>query len=257
MGPSIALQLYTVRRQLAEDFLGTLRRIRDIGYTAVETASFPEPISPAVAGKTLKSLGLEVAAMHCGLPLGNGLKEAVELSASLDCRRVIWHGWPRSEEFDSSAGIRRLADSYNQADEMARANGLEFGLHNHWWEFEPIEGLYPYRLLNERLNPDIFLEIDVYWVKTAGLDPSLVIAELGPRVRFLHVKDGPAVHGQPMTAAGEGAVDLPKILGRIRSPAGLIVELDECATDVFTAVERSHRFLQGLVSTMPTQSPPL
>ena len=36
----ISLHLYTVREHTARDMPGTLRRLADIGYTAVETAGF-------------------------------------------------------------------------------------------------------------------------------------------------------------------------------------------------------------------------
>ena len=35
----IALQLYTVREEAARDFLGTLRRVAELGYRAVEFAA--------------------------------------------------------------------------------------------------------------------------------------------------------------------------------------------------------------------------
>jgi sugar phosphate isomerase/epimerase len=240
----IALQLYTVRQQLAEDFLGTLERVRKIGYEAVETYPFPPQVSLIRAGDVLKSLELEVVGMHCDLPLGAALSQARESAEVLGCKRIIWHGWPRPPEHDSIERVRRLAARYNEAHAAAKGAGLEFGLHNHWWEFEPLDGAYPYRLFHELLHPDVFLELDTYWVETAGLGSATVIAELESRVRMLHLKDGPAVHGQPMTALGEGVLDFEKILSATRGAVDLVVELDECASDIFEAVERSLRYVE-------------
>jgi sugar phosphate isomerase/epimerase len=242
-----ALQLYTVRHQLAEDFAGTLRRVRDVGYQAVETYPFPSQISAAMAAEIFNDLGLEVVAMHCDLPVGHSLSEVLETASHLRCRRVIWHGWPRSSEHDSVEGVQRLAVLYNNACAVARKHGLQFGLHNHWWEFEPINGLYPYRMFQEILDPDVFLEIDVYWVRTAGLDPASIIAELEtptPRIQFLHLKDGPAAHGETMTALGEGVLDIPSALNAVNRPIQLVVELDECAGDICEAIRRSLLYLQ-------------
>ena len=36
----IALQLYTVREAAGQDFVGTLKRVADMGYPAVEFAGF-------------------------------------------------------------------------------------------------------------------------------------------------------------------------------------------------------------------------
>jgi sugar phosphate isomerase/epimerase len=242
----VALQLYTVRRQLAQDFFGTLRRIRDIGYRAVEAYPFPPDVSPATAGEALQSLGLEVVAMHCDLPLGAALAPIRDAACALSCTTLIWHGWPRSAEHDSIEGVRRLAACYNEACAAASAQGLKFGLHNHWWEFEIVNGVYPYRVFHELLRPDVFLEIDTYWVQTAGLDPAAIVAELGHRVRLLHLKDGPARHGPPMRALGQGVLDFPAILRAISpKPVVLVVELDECAGDIFEAVELSLSYLES------------
>jgi sugar phosphate isomerase/epimerase len=246
---SVALQLYTVRHQLAEDFIGTLRRVREIGYEAVETYPFPANISASTAGGILESLGLRVVSMHTDLPLGERLSSIVEEARQLNCSKLIWHGWPRSPEYDSLEGIKRLTVRYNEAHAAARDHNLDLGLHNHWWEFEPVAGVYPYKVFSQMLAPEIFLEIDTYWVQSAGLDPASIIAELevnGPRVQFLHLKDGPAVQGQPMTALGDGVMDFPAIFKKLTHRTQFVVELDECGTDIFKAIERSLRYLQSL-----------
>lgn len=244
--PPAALQLYTVRNALAADFPGTLERVRQLGFQAVETYPFPPGVTPAEAGRVLRSLGLRVVSMHCDLPLGPGLATALEYAGALNCPDVIWHGWPRPPEHDSIAGVLQLAARYNAAAAAIQAHGLRLGLHNHWWEFEALEGRLPCRILDRELDPEIFLEIDVYWAQTAGVQPDLLVRELAPRVRFLHLKDGPAIHGQPMTALGEGVLNLRAILDAAPHPVQRVVELDECATDVFEAAGRSLRHLDRL-----------
>ena len=246
---TIALQLYSVRHQLAEDFAGTLRRIREMGYRAVESYPLPANVSLSTAADLFSSLDLRVVSMHTELPLGETLSEIAEQARLLNCPKVIWHGWPRSPEYDSLDGIKRLVARYNDAHAAARTYGLELGLHNHWWEFEPVVGVYPYQILCQMLAPEIFLEIDTYWVQTAGLNPASVIAELeanGPRVQFLHLKDGPASRGQLMTALGAGIMDFAEILNALKRPMQLVVELDECGTDIFEALHRSLRYLESL-----------
>jgi len=108
-----------------------------------------------------------------------------------------------------------------------------------------------YQIMLELLDPDIFFEIDTYWVQTAGVDPAQVVRELGPRVPILHIKDGPCVKSEPMTAVGDGVMDFAEI---VQAGGGitewLIVELDRCATDMMVAVEKSLKYLveQGLGS---------
>jgi len=243
----IALQLYTVRNQFARDPAATLERVREIGYRAVETYPFPADVSTSATAELFKRLELQVVAMHCELPTERGLTRILETAAAFNCKRTIWHGWPKSREFDSLEGLRALAARYNQAHALAREHGLELGLHNHWWEFElTMQGVYPYKIFHELLHPEIFFEIDTYWVQTAGRNPVFVLHELAGRVKLLHIKDGPAIHGAPMRALGQGALDFPSILRAIATPVDLVVELDECATDIFAAIDQSLKYARGL-----------
>jgi sugar phosphate isomerase/epimerase len=241
-----ALQLYSVRQQLAEDFRGTLQRIHEIGYRAVEVYPFPEHVPLNSAAELLREIGLEVVAIHADLPGGGASALAFDSASALNCNRIIWHGWPRPTEYDSISGIYRLAERYNGAFLEARELGLRLGLHNHWWEFEVVEGELPFTILNRTIDKGVFWELDTYWIRTAGLDPSLIISELGDRVELLHLKDGPCVHGEPMSALGDGVMDFVGILQRSSPNVDLVVELDECATDIFQAVDRSLRYLNGM-----------
>ena len=244
MTPPIALQLYTVRDLLPHDLAGTMEKIAAMGYAGVETAFFSEEVTPGRVAQLCRDLDLTIMAMHCDLPLGERQQATLELAAALNCARLIWHGWPRDKNYSTVEGIKRLAERYNEANLVARAHGLQLGLHNHWWEFEPVEGRYPYQLLLESLAPDIFFELDTYWIKTAGLDPVQVVAELGPRAPLLHLKDGPARKDEPMVAAGEGVMDFAAIAQAAgNATEWLIVELDACAGNMLAAVERSYRYL--------------
>ena len=142
--------------------------------------------------------------------------------------------------------MRELVSACNEAGAIARDHGLQLGMHNHWWEFEPVEGQRPIRLLHESLAPDIFWQLDVYWAQTGGTDPAAVIRELMPRIGSLHLKDGPAVHGEPMTALGRGAVEIPRILHAVTGPTDWVIELDECAGDPLDAARESLAFLDSL-----------
>lgn len=243
MPPQIALQLYTLREALAQDFTGTLQRIAEIGFTAVESAFWPEGMTVQRAAELIRQAGLTIMAAHIELPLGDQQQPTLEALAALGCTRAIWHGWPQSPDYSSLAGIHRLADQYNAANAVLQRHGLSFGLHNHWWEFEPVQARYPYQVLLEVLDPSICFEVDTYWVKTAGRDPVAVVAELADRAPLLHIKDGPAVKGASMVAVGEGSQDFPSILQAAPTAEWLIIELDRCETDMFTAVARSFQYL--------------
>ena len=243
--PPVALQLYSVRDLLESAFVKTIEAIAAMGYVGVETAFFSEQVTPAKAADIFKSLELTVIGAHCELPIGAQQGPVLALAEALETPRLIWHGWPQSPGYSTIDGTKRLAEQYNEANKIATANGYQFGIHNHWWEFEPIaEGQYPYQILLNEMDPTIFFEVDTYWVKTAGLDPVSVVTELVNRALLLHIKDGPAQQGHPMLPAGQGVMDIPALVQASDGQAEwLIVEFDEYAGDMLTAVEASYLYL--------------
>ena len=258
----ISCQLYTFRNQMKEDLPGTIQKIAQTGLKYVETFDFSDALSkdegtsksnPKSLSKLLKSAGLSVSSMHGEIPVGDMQEKALEMAEAYDCTKLIWHGWPEDERYQTVDGIKELADIYNEASQFLKSNGLEFGLHNHWWEVMlDAEGGYPLQTLIEYLDKDIFLEIDTYWAKTAQRDPAEIIKKFGDRVQFMHVKDGPAPwHDdfaaqphEPMVALGNGVQDFDAIAKACGdNPKWMVIEFDECATDIFVAVKESIDYL--------------
>jgi sugar phosphate isomerase/epimerase len=242
---AIALQIWTIRDAMGSDPDEALRRVKAVGFSAVEIAPLPTGLTVHRLADSLDRHGLAVVSIHGDLPTPENIDQWALLARECRCSKVIWHGWPRDPRFDSLAGIRDLISACNEAGAIARDHGLKLGLHNHWWEFEPVEGERPIRLLHELLRPDIFWQLDVYWAQTGGADPAAVLAELSTRIGSLHLKDGPAVHGEPMTALGRGEVDVPRILRALAHPVDWVIELDECATDPLDAARESRVYLES------------
>lgn len=246
MTAPIGLQLYSVREALSKDFAGTMRKIADMGYIGVETATFPGS-TPAAARQLFDDLGLVVIAAHSPLPLGEKQAEVLGTMDILGCKYLVCPWLNPDEHFKTADQVKRTAELLNQGSTVARAHGLELVYHNHHFEYLKVEeGEYAYKLLMQHLAPEVMVQIDTYWVQVAGLNPVDVIREWGQRAPLLHIKDGPGVRGEPMTALGEGIMDIPAV---VKAGEGvtewLIVELDACATDMLEAVARSYRYLVG------------
>ena len=249
----IAVQLYSVRKEIEKDIKGTLKRIADMGFVAVETAFWPKEISVKDAAQYLKDAGLPVCSAHIELPVGDKKAALLETAKALDCRRMIWHGWPEDIRYGTLDGTKQLVKIYNDANRFAKSNGLQFGIHNHWWEFRNKVGKrYVYEVLMQSLDPDIFFEIDTYWVKVAGHDPAAIVKKFGKRAPLLHMKDGSGKwhdsladdNPDPMVAVGKGTQNFPAI---VKAAAGntewMIVEMDRTDTDVFEALRESYDYL--------------
>jgi sugar phosphate isomerase/epimerase len=246
MTKPLAVQLYSLREEMENEVEATVEKIASIGFVGVETASFPDSITPMAASKIFKDLDLVVAGAHLPLPIGDDKNRVIETVIALDCDWIVNGAIDRSY-FKSIDGILRAIELFNEAADAAQDHGLQFVIHNHWWEFEEVDGQYPYQIMLERLSPVIYFELDAYWIQVAGHDPKKVVHEFGIRAPFLHVKDGPAMDSEAsMVAVGEGAVNYPEVIKASDAYAKwLIVELDRCSTDMMTAVERSYAYLVG------------
>jgi sugar phosphate isomerase/epimerase len=249
----LSVQLYTVRDQIKSDIPGTLKRVRAIGFENVETAFWPDGISVQKAAKYLKEAGLSVSSAHIEIPQGDKKQLMLDTAAAYNCKKMIWHGWPEDKRYNSLEGTMELVSIYNEAGRFAKANGLQFGLHNHWWEYRnKVGGRYVYEVLLDNLDKDIFFEVDTYWVKVAGQDPVTIVKKLGSRAPLLHIKDGPAKwndslpqdNPDPMTAVGKGTQNFPAIVQAADgNTEWMVVEMDKTSGDVFVALKESYDFL--------------
>lgn len=252
--PNLSIQLYTVRDQIKQDLRGTIKKIANLGFKNVETAFWPEGVSLQEAANVLKENKLKVSSCHIEIPIGDNKKTFLETAKAFNCHNMIWHGWPEDKRYSSIEGTKELIKIYNDANRFAKANGLQFGLHNHWWEFRnKVSDKFVYEILLEDLDKDIFFEIDTYWVKVAGHDPATIIQKFGDRVKFMHVKDGPAKYNDqlaidnpdPMTPVGKGTQNFPAIFKAASSKCEyLVIEMDKTAIDVFDALKQSVDFMK-------------
>jgi sugar phosphate isomerase/epimerase len=235
---------------MASDADEALGRVKSAGFSAVEIAPLPPELTPVQLAYRLARHNLSVVSIHGALPTAANIDLWAEITRECQCSKIIWHGWPRDPRTVSLAGVRDLIADCNRAGAVARNRGFQLGIHNHWWEFESVEGERPIRLFHELLHPEIFWQLDVYWAQTAGADPAEVLREMGSRIRSVHWKDGPAIHGEPMTALGRGKIDIPRIVKAVTHPVDWIIELDECATDALDAAEQSRMYLEPLKKTV-------
>ncbi len=240
----ISIQLYTVRDAMAEDFAGTLKQIAEIGYTGVEPAGLHDN-TPADVRKMLDDLGLVASSSHAAVPTPENVNEVVDTAKTLGYDIVVSGKGP--DDFKTLAGAKATAEAFQTGAELLKPHGLTMCYHNHWWEFDKIDGRLAYDILFE-LAPDVSSQLDIYWAHNFGaVDVPSVLAQHKANVPLLHIKDGPLTQGEPMTAAGGGKVDIPAVVAAADEDVlqWLIVELDSCATDMMQAVADSYTFLTG------------
>ncbi len=191
---NIGIQLYTLRNEIAKDPAGTLKQVAAAGYKQVELFGFPNA-DPMIAGA--RDAGLEINSAHFEWDAVVNPKDAAmsDFSKILEKAREVRLSHlviPYLKESNRTTldDYKKVAAHANQAATMAKAAGIRLSYHNHNFEFEPKEGgKRGYDIFMEEFSPDMQFEIDVFWVKAAGLDPAELIRKLNGRVTQLHLKD--------------------------------------------------------------------
>ena len=238
---TFSLQLYTVRQDLENDLPGTLQRLAEIGFREVEPYNFQHNTEALAAA--LQSNGLSAPSGHA--PLLREDQDAIFSAAkALGIGTVIDPMVP-GERWKTEEDIAATAAALNAAAAKAAPHGLRVGYHNHWWELETLsDGRTGLEVLAAHLAPEVVLELDTYWAAVGGQDPVDLLARLGNRVRFIHIKDGP-VTTDPAAQLPVGAGKMPvwDILAAATALETGVVELDDYAGDMLTAVAASFEYL--------------
>jgi sugar phosphate isomerase/epimerase len=244
----LALQLYTVRDQLASGRKAVLGAIRGYGYAAVEP--YDVLTDPEALRADLDEAGLAVCAVHAKA-LGEDAGAFLDGAKTVGADTVIVP-WAPPERFADADAVAELARELNEGAARAAGLGLRFGYHNHDFELAMVGGRTGLEALADALDPAVLLEVDTYWAAVGGQDVPKLLGRLGDRVRYLHVKDGPVTKDDPMTAVGGGRMPVAEILAACPSAEWHVVELDRCATDVLTAVRDSLSWLtsRGLATAV-------
>jgi sugar phosphate isomerase/epimerase len=248
------LQLYTVRDALGADLEGTLRRVADIGYREVELAGLPGVTAEAMRA-SLQRYGLEAPSMHAGydelrLDLAAVLEQARVLGATcLVCPSVD------AGERRTAADWKKVCRTLNGIGRAVRGHGLALAYHNHDFEFAPFDdGTTPFGLLMTETDPrEVKLELDVYWVAKAGLDPVQHLKDGQDRIVLVHLKD--LGRDGSTVEVGHGVLDMERIVrtARLAGVRHLFVEQDDSA-DPLASIATSFRFLERLPADVRPRS---
>jgi sugar phosphate isomerase/epimerase len=242
MTKPVALQLYAVRDAAAKDLFAVLKRIAQMGYAGVEIGGL-QGKTPADVAKVLKDLGLKVSSSHAPLPNKDNIAQIAANAQTLGYKHIIT-GFG-AKEMESEDACKAIAAKLAPACEVARSAGLSLAIHNHWWEFDhAFNGKTPYEIIMSAV-PELCGELDIYWCARGGQDVPSVVKRFSRQITLMHVKDGDLGAGSIHKPVGQGKVPVAPIINAAdpQRLEWLIVELDNCATDMFEAVDQSLKWL--------------
>ena len=256
---SIGVQLYTVRDLMQKDFEGTIASVAKIGYKSVEFAGYFGR-TPQQVRAILDKNGLKAPSTHVQYDeLDDKFPAVVEASKTIGLEYIICPWIP--EELRKSPDIwKQAAEKFNKAGEQTKKAGMQFGYHNHWFEFLPTDGKLPYDELLRLCDADLVkMEMDLCWISTTGTDPLKYFEKYPGRFPLVHVKDvktmpkissgGAQNFGDTvdLTEVGSGVIDWKRIFAHSKE-AGIkyyIVEHDH-PKQPMESITKSYQYLKNL-----------
>jgi len=204
----LGVQLYTLRSLFEPDFRATLKTLADIGFKDLEFAGLYDHKGSDVRAY-MDELGLFSHSSHVQLAdLKDNFETVLETANTLGQTNLIipWI----APELRVADYYRELADLLNTRGEQAKAAGFVVAYHNHDFEFDTVDGEVGYDILLSRTDPEfVKMEIDLFWVHKAGIDPHALFQKAPGRFVACHVKDRTATGD--MVAVGDGVIDFQGI----------------------------------------------
>lgn len=202
--------LFGLAAELEKDFQGTMQKLSDAGFTAVEPlyafkddrALLPDSPVPSFLRTImwneekvmeylprLEETGLTISSMHVGFLYGKtveqGCKELIDFAEKSGISRFM-----TSLEFDTLEKTQAAVDMMNRAEALLDGTGVTLGYHNHYMEFHAMDdsgSLMDYFLKNT--NPKVRLQLDVGWQMYGGSEILQFMRRYPERIQSVHLKD--------------------------------------------------------------------
>lgn len=233
-----------------KDFLGTIRRMADLGYEAVQFAGFFG--TPAKQLKAvLDEKKLSVAGAHVPIEqlMKQPLEDIITYHRTIGNDLIICPYLPEHMR-QTREDVAQVVQFLNEIGKAFAEEGMDFAYHNHDFEFQPFAGATLFDMIFENTDPELVkMELDCYWTVVSGKDPKAIIEKYRNRIVSLHVKDGKEVDGRFVnTVIGEGIIDIEGIVAVAEQYAlnWLTVEQEQFSFDVMESIRLDFERLKAM-----------
>ena len=247
------VQIAGVGQEGVRDLPRLLHSLQHIGFTEVELHSIVYDHPAATLRRMIEDAGLRAPAGHFSL---------LDIEKSIDYARELGLAYmvamlprPRPESLHQ---YRAIAARLNEAGASVRSHGMEFALlfHNH--ELMPQQGSSGFAELMEHTEASlVHLEVDVYWIAQAGLDPASFLERYKERVKLLHLKDRLAGFPTSYTTdagsdhsieLGKGTIPWPALLRQARQQGirYAFLDYDKSSSPILDSFGQSLAYLDML-----------
>ncbi len=265
----VGIQLYTVRDEIDRDFLGTIKKLKAMGYDYVELAGHYGMEASELKAK-LDEAGVKAWSAHVALAwMMEDPDGQMELYKACGCKYIAVPYLP-DDERPGTPGFEKTLENMRICAEAAKRAGLVFMYHNHDFEFVKMpDGSFGLDYLYKQIPADLLkTEFDTCWIKVAGQDPVEYLKRYAGRTPVVHLKDFVGSKTENMYAligtdeakqessaefqfrpVGSGVQDFPAILDQaVKSGAEFVVVEQDSWNDMtcMEAAEASIKYLRSI-----------
>ena len=256
----MAFQMYSVRDligdpdKFAQNQADVLKRLAEMGYTAVEAACYDNGklygMEPEEFKAAIEAAGLKVLSSHTTRNLSDeeiqnrdfteALKwwdQCIDAHKRAGCSYIVipWCNVPPTLE-----ALKVICEFYSEVGSRVNAAGMKLGYHNHSHEYQKVEDKVMLEYMLENTDPaKLFFEMDVYWTLRGQVAPVEMFKKYPGRFTLLHIKDDSEI-GQ------SGMVGFDAIFNNAETAGlkGWIVELEHASTpDIMAGMKMSADYL--------------
>ena len=200
----VGIQLYSVREEMKEDPLGTLKQVAKMGYKHVEHASYVHrkfyEYNAVEFKKILDDLGLKMPSGHSVLKgdhwdkknndFTDDWKYTIEDAAACGQEFVV-SPWLDESLRSNYSTFMEFMEVFNKSGELCQKSGMKFGYHNHDFEFSlSLNNENMFDLIMNNTDPDkVSMQLDIGNMYIAGAKAVDIINKYPGRFENIHVKD--------------------------------------------------------------------
>ena len=191
-----------------------------------------------------KDLGMTLSSGH--VHIDDKWKQTIEEAAESGQKYLICSTMPTNGQ--TVDNYKKVAEQFNKAGEDCRKLGLNFGYHNHEYEFESHNGQVLYDILLDNTQAGlVHMELDLGWVIVGGKNPLDYFKKYPNRFPLWHLKDMDLAKKHSVEF-GKGQLDIVAMLEN-RKQSGLdlmFVEQEEYANTPTESMKENMDYLRKI-----------
>lgn len=224
MALPVGLQLYSVRDDMEKDPLGTLRKIKEMGYDGIEDCGYASK-DPEGFRSTCEEIGLRIISAHGGDEvIIDKIEETVELYKKLGTEYLVL-AYTGEDNYPTGENYKKHSEGLASSCDYAAKHGIQVLFHNHEGELTPWGDTTVLEGIIMGTDGKLWYEPDVCWLRVAGRDPVEFLSDHTGKCPIVHIKDFYAPsdfvpdrnapvrpEGFEFRPAGYGRQDLPAVL---------------------------------------------